>query len=76
MSDTDEETPGSFSRVFSINRKFNQRKFFGGADGKSLRNYDRPGRASTSSPGMPGLEELGIFGHSIERVLQDILWSH
>jgi uncharacterized protein YbjT (DUF2867 family) len=31
---------------------------------------------STSSRGMPGLGELGICGHSIEQVLQDILGSH
>jgi hypothetical protein len=31
---------------------------------------------STSSPEMPGLEELGICGHSIEQVLQNILRSH
>jgi uncharacterized protein YbjT (DUF2867 family) len=31
---------------------------------------------STSSPGMPGLGELSISGHSIEQVLQDILKSH
>ena len=31
---------------------------------------------STSSPGMPGLGELSIARHSIERVLQDMLKSH
>jgi uncharacterized protein YbjT (DUF2867 family) len=31
---------------------------------------------SMSSPGMPGLGELSVAGHSIEQVLQDILKSH
>ena len=31
---------------------------------------------SVSSPDIPGLGELGISPHSIEEILQDILWEH
>jgi NADH dehydrogenase len=31
---------------------------------------------SVSSPDIPGLRELGISPHSIEEILQDVLWEH
>jgi NADH dehydrogenase len=31
---------------------------------------------STSRPDIPGLRDLGISPHSIEEILQDILWEH
>src|SRR5262244_3948173 len=31
---------------------------------------------SVSSPGIPGMGELGISPHSIEEILQDVLWEH
>jgi NADH dehydrogenase len=31
---------------------------------------------SVSSPDIPGLGELGISPHSIEEILQEILWEH
>ncbi len=31
---------------------------------------------SVSSPDIPGLGELGISPHSIEEILQDVLWEH
>jgi NADH dehydrogenase len=29
-----------------------------------------------SSPEMPGFGELGILPHSVEEILQEILWDH
>ena len=31
---------------------------------------------NVASPGVPGFAELGIAPHSIEDVLQEILWEH
>src|SRR3989440_6546083 len=31
---------------------------------------------NVSSPGMPGFEDLGIAPHSVEEILQEILWDH
>ena len=31
---------------------------------------------SASSPDMPGMGELGISAHSVEEILQEILWDH
>jgi dihydroorotate dehydrogenase len=31
---------------------------------------------NVSSPELPGFEELGISPHSVEEILQEILWEH
>jgi NADH dehydrogenase len=31
---------------------------------------------NVSSPDMPGFGELGISPHSVEEILQELLWDH